>query len=301
MLSVVINTKNAEKTLKQCLKSVKFADEIVVLDMQSDDQTVEIAKAAGARVFSTTDRGYVEPARNEVILKAKGQWIFVIDADEEISAELQSAIQKIVSQSQTEESSVAYRISRKNMIWGKWMKHTGWWPDYQLRLFMRGKVHWKNEIHSIPEVKGKVVDLPADESLALIHHNYTSIGEFIQRLDRYSTIQSTEVKTKRPLSTTEVIEIFFDEWLRRLFEWNGIKDGVRGQALSFLQSTSELVKVLKIWEKNGFRDKAQSDEEVIHSLEAVNNSLKYWLADWHVKNSSGLTQIFWKVRRKMMI
>lgn len=299
MLSVVINTKNAKNTLKRCLNSVEFADEIVVLDMQSDDDTVAIAQDFGARVFTTKDVGYVEPARNEVIGKAKGDWIFIIDADEEISDEIKRKIQKITQTSWQSGAPVAYRLPRKNMIWGKWIEHTGWWPDYQLRLFVAGKVKWNNEIHSIPQVDGQVQDFPAEESSAILHWNYSSLTQFLSRMDRYSTIQASEITRKGPLSQTEVLSIFFDEWLRRLFQQQGWKDNTHGIALSFLQSTSELVKVLKIWEKNEYKSGAVNQEQFAKTMKQVQKSLNYWIADWQVQRTSGLEQLFWKLKRKL--
>ena len=301
MLSIVINTKNAEKTVKTCLESVKFADEIVVLDMKSEDNTLSIAQEFGARVFSTQDVGYVEPARNEVIAKAKGDWIFIIDADEELGQRAKERILKIVQQPWQTEMPVAYRLPRKNMIWGKWMEHTGWWPDYQLRLFAKGKVKWRSEIHSVPEVKGEVEDFPTDPDFAIVHWNYTSITQFISRMDRYSTIQAKEITQKHPLSQTEVFNIFFDEWFRRVFEQQGWRDNTHGLALSFLQSTSELVKVLKVWERQGYESTKLKKEDFIDSINNLKKSLSYWQADWKVQRTSGFEQTYWKIRRKLQI
>ncbi len=301
MLSVIIHTKNSAKTLKKCLESVLFADEIIIMDMKSSDETLKVAKKYDVRFFTTKDVGYVEPARNEAISKAKGDWVFILDADEEMAPKLQELISQLSLDNWKIGEPVAYKIARKNIIWGKWMEHTGWWPDHQLRLFVKGKVEWKDEIHSEPKVSGEVKNLPADPSLAILHHNYTSVSDFISRLDRYSSIQAKEASKSTTLSQTKVVEVFFDEFFRRTFQWNGIKDGTHGLALSMMQSMSELIKDLKVWEQQDFKENKQSESEVVDSLHVIQKNMKYWLADWHVKNSSGISKFVWKVRRKLKI
>lgn len=291
-------------TLKQCLQSVRFADEVVVMDMESSDLTVEIAKHAKARVFSTNEVGYVEPARNQAIAKAKGDWILILDADEELSEGAAEKIQSIIKNS-TELATVGYRLPRQNIIWGKWIKHTGWWPDYQLRLFQKGKVHWRNKIHSEPEVSGSVEDFQPSKQYSIIHHNYPTVEEFIDRMNRYSTIQAEELQLKNfsahALSQTAVVEIFFDEWFRRFFAGQAWEDETHGAALSFMQSCSELAKVLKVWQKSEFATKKISAEQTGQVLENLERSLHYWIADYHVQNSTGLGNLWWRIRRKLKI
>lgn len=131
-ISVVINTLNEEDNLPRALASVKkFADEIVVVDMKSDDKTVDIAKKAGAKVYEYKRIGYVEPARNFAIGKATGKWILIIDADEQLPGSLVKELKKIVKNP----SANYYRLPRKNLIFGKWVKHSRWWPDYNIRFF----------------------------------------------------------------------------------------------------------------------------------------------------------------------
>src|SRR3989344_3276878 len=135
-ISVVINTLNEEANLPRALASVKsFANEIVVVDMMSDDKTVEIAKKAGAKVYEFKRVGYVEPARNFAISKAEGDWIFILDADEELTASLSRELSKIAKNG----SADYVRVPRKNMIFGKWVEHSRWWPDYNIRFFKKGK------------------------------------------------------------------------------------------------------------------------------------------------------------------
>jgi glycosyltransferase involved in cell wall biosynthesis len=147
LLSVVINTKNSSATLEKALGSVRsFADEIVVMDMQSTDNTLEIAKKYDCQVYSHKDVGYVEPARNAAIAKAKGEWIFILDADEEAPDKLKDLVSEL-STTTTD----SYFVPRSNIIFGRAV-NTGWWPDYILRLFRKDHVTWSDELHAVPQV-----------------------------------------------------------------------------------------------------------------------------------------------------
>jgi glycosyltransferase involved in cell wall biosynthesis len=189
-ISTVINTLNEEENLPRALASVKdFADEIVVVDMHSDDQTVDIAKKSGARVFEHDRTGYVEPARNFAISKAEGDWILILDADEELSQSLSKSLRKIADNPAAD----YYRLPRKNIIFGRWIKHTGWWPDYNIRFFKKGCVSWNEIIHSVPTTQGAGSDLKADEENALVHHNYRTAEQYVERMNRYTSYQAKEL------------------------------------------------------------------------------------------------------------
>src|SRR3990167_5640085 len=150
-ISVVINTLNEEKLLKNCLESVKWADEIIVCDMHSDDESAKVAKNFGAKVVLHKRVNFVEPARNFAISKVTNDWVLILDPDEEVSEKLAKRLQQIAEKM----NQINFvRIPRKNLIFGKWMKAAMWWPDYNIRFFKKGQVSWKNEIHSRPEVRG---------------------------------------------------------------------------------------------------------------------------------------------------
>ena len=170
-ISVVVNTWNEEENIRRCLSSVKWADEIVVVDMHSTDKTVEIARKFGAKVFFHQYTGYVEPARNFALRCAQGKYILVLDADETTPATLARKLKKIAKENKFD----FVRIPRKNIIFGKWIKHSRWWPDYNIRFFKKGKVTWSDKIHSVPLIRGKGKDLEAKEVNAIVHYHYQSI------------------------------------------------------------------------------------------------------------------------------
>jgi glycosyltransferase involved in cell wall biosynthesis len=295
-ISVVINTLNEEKNLPRVLASVKkFADEIVVVDMKSDDKTVDIAKKAGAKVYEYKRTGYVEPARNFAIGKATGKWILIIDADEKLPGSLAKKLKKIVK----DPNANYYRLPRKNLIFGKWVKHSRWWPDYNIRFFQKGFVSWSEVIHSVPMTQGKGLDLPAREDLAIIHNNYESIEQYIERMNRYTTLQAKGlIKEGYEFSWKDIITKPTSEFLSRYFAGQGYKDGLHGLALALLQAFSELTLYLKIWQSEKFEEREIDIDKVVKTMKKQESDLHYWQADTLLKGGGGVLQ---KIKRKFKL
>ncbi|HET7098722.1 MAG TPA: glycosyltransferase family 2 protein [Patescibacteria group bacterium] len=274
-ISVVINTLNEAKNLPQAIASIKnLASEIVVVDMESDDETVEIAKKLGARVFGHKRVGYVEPARNFAISKASGDWILILDADEEISPDLAKEIKDIVNSHQAD----YYRIPRKNIIFGHFMKHSRWWPDYNIRFFKKGFVSWNEIIHGVPVTKGVGNDVKDSEDLAIIHHHHKDIDSYLERMIRYSKIQSEElVKNGYIFYWPDLITKPTNEFLSRYFAGQGYKDGIHGLAISLLQSMSELIIYVRVWGSEGYQEKEISKEDVNKIFNKNIHDLIWWI------------------------
>jgi (heptosyl)LPS beta-1,4-glucosyltransferase len=295
-ISVVINTLNEEKNLPRALASVKnFADEIVVVDMKSDDKTVEIAKKAGAKVYKYKRIGYVEPARNYAISKATGEWILILDADEQAPKALIKELKKIVQKPKAD----YYRLPRKNIIFGKWIKHSRWWPDYNIRFFRKEFVSWSEIIHSVPITQGKGLDLQAREDLAIIHYHYDSIEQFVERMNRYTSEHAKlRIKDGYKFKWQDLIRKPTEEFLGRYFSGEGYKDGIHGLALASLQAFSELVLYLKIWQKKGFEEGKTQIKGVIEEMKDAETDIHYWQADALLKSGGGIIQ---KIKRRFKL
>ncbi len=291
-LSIVINTKNCADTLEVCLQSVVGADEIIVVDMESTDETVLIAQQYTDAIYSFVDVGYADPARNFAFSKTSGDWILIVDADEVIPDELWNKVQSVIHEPQAD----IYRIPRRNSMFGYWMTDTGWWPDFQVRLFRNGSVVWNEGVHSQPVFQGAVADFPSDKKLAIEHYNFSSIAEYLERLDRYTTVAAqSQTTVANPITGLARLQ---SEQLRRLFAQNGIADGFHGVALSYLQAFYEFVVELKKWEIQGFTQ-GNEPESCIAQLRDWQKQLNYWIADREVKQSSGLRRIYWQLRRRL--
>jgi len=274
------------------LESVhQLADEIVVVDMHSDDKTVDIAKKYGAKVFYYDYTRFVEPARNFALSKASGDWTFLIDADEELPETLVKKLKEIAK----ENTADFVEIPRQNIIFGKWIQHSRWWPDFLVRFFRKGRVKFSDKIHVPPTTEGNRLTLEAKQEYAIIHHNFQTISQFIERLNRYSDIQADEIiKKGEKFRGMDLITEPSSEFFSRFFAGSGYKDGVHGLVLAFLQAFSELAVVLKVWEKLGF-------EQI--PIKNLGKSAQRAVSDfyyWQSKTSSGiLEKIYFRIKRKI--
>jgi len=295
-ISVVINTRNEGGFLKKAITSVKsWADEIVVVDMESEDDSAKIATSLGAKVYSHKPLDYVEPARNFAISKASGEWILVLDPDEEVSKNLQKRLTQIAENKEAD----YVRIPRKNIIFGKWMRHSRWWPDYNIRFFKKGAVEWNEIIHGVPMTHGKGIDLDDKESLAIMHNHYQSIEQFVERMNRYTSVQAQLlVNDNKRFSWRDLLQKPAGEFLSRYFFGKGYKDGMHGLALGLMQLVSDMVLYLKLWQLEKFPDKKLPLKSVIKQMRNVEDDFHYWYADSLLKENGGLTN---RLRRKLKI
>lgn len=299
-LSVIIHTKNAADTIVRALKSVTFADEIVIIDMESSDETVALARDYTDKIFTHADEGYADPARNFGLSKATYPWILVVDADEEVSDGLRGFVQSVLSDQVGDDFKAdVYAIPRQNFIFGQWMEHSGWWPDFQIRFFKNGHVKWERGVHRQPSIEGKSLVLPATEQYSMRHYNYSSVEDYIARLNRYTSLTAEEhsQEVQAEFSGKHMIDTFSQEFDRRFFAEKGYLDGTHGISLALLQSMYQLVTQLKIWQSKGFPAHT-NEEEMLEALQNWHNSLKYWVANYRVEHSTGLAKIWWKLRRK---
>lgn len=296
-ISVVINTLNEEKNLPRAIASIKgLADEIIVVDMQSDDRTKEVAEEHGALVYDHKRTGYVEPARNFAIAKAVGPWVLVLDADEEIPPKLAKKLRVIAEK----EGADFYRVPRKNIVFESWLRHSRWWPDYNIRFFKKGKVTWNEVIHSVPMTEGKGIDLLAEEELAIVHHHYTSIEDYLIRMGRYTDIQAKNlIKEGHRFIWKDLVKKPLSEFLGRYFSGEGFKDGLHGLALSGLQAFSEFILYLKIWQSEKFLPQATTDEEVVREFKQATDEVDWWLTETAIKTKNFLTSIPHRIKKRL--
>ncbi|MFA5663992.1 glycosyltransferase family 2 protein [Castellaniella sp.] len=180
-LSVIIITKNEAAHIGACLDSVAFADERIVLDSGSTDATCAIARARGARVEVSADWPGFGRQKNRALALATGDWVLSIDADERVTPELQMAILKVLQAPQAP----AYRIARLSRFCGRWIRHSGWWPDYVVRLFRRDAGRFTDvAVHEKVDVDGGVATLQGGHFL---HDPYDGLEELIDKLNHYSS------------------------------------------------------------------------------------------------------------------
>jgi glycosyltransferase involved in cell wall biosynthesis len=185
-VSVTIITKDEERNIRECLESVSWADEIVVVDNGSTDGTLKVCREYMAKVYQEEWKGY-PGQKNSAIEKARNEWVLSLDADERVGPELRREIETALGGNASIDG---YFIARKNFFLGRWIKHCGWYPDLNLRLFRQSRGRFQERaVHEKVEVRGKTATLKHP----LIHQTYRSLSEFLQRMDRYSSLAAREM------------------------------------------------------------------------------------------------------------
>lgn len=192
-ISIVINTYNAEKFLDRVLSAVKNFDEILICDMYSEDNTLEIAEKHGAKIIFHPKINYVEPARNFAIQQAKNDWVLLLDADEVVTPTLKKYL---VDFKNNPKDCVALAMPRKNYFLGKWMRSA--YPDFVYRFFKKDSIYWPETIHSKPDIKGKVHYIPkSQKTLVLEHLANDSVADILRKNNIYSDAEVEKRKSKK--------------------------------------------------------------------------------------------------------
>jgi glycosyltransferase involved in cell wall biosynthesis len=235
-LSVTVIALNQEANIGECLASVSFADEIVVVDTGSTDRTVELARTYTDRVLTAAWQGFGR-TKNYALDQARCEWVFSLDTDERVSPALQSEIQAVV---QADGPLTGYRVPRKNYFCGRWIKHLGWYPDYTLRLFRKDQGRFRDrEVHEEVLVNGLVGNFQTP----LDHYSYRSVSEYVIRMDRYARLAAQEMAQagRRPLPGELVFRpglAFLHLYFIRL----GFLEGRPGYGLAVLMSLYKFLK-----------------------------------------------------------
>lgn len=253
-LSFIIHTKNEAKNIADCIDSVKsIADEIIVIDMSSTDQTVSIARKKGAQVFAVEDMGSADPARNFGLSQARYKWILYLDADERLPRPLIKTIPEIIKQDKFD----LVKFPEKNIILNKWLNHGMWWPDYHIRLFKKGHLDYPKTVHTQPQTSGKILTLPAKEENAIIHLHRQTIKQFLEMIDHYSSLDQNFVQTEvngKTLTPSAVYHYINKEFNWRFMEHQGYLDGTHGFMVSQFMNFYRFLEVAKYWEASGFSE-----------------------------------------------
>jgi len=299
LLSVVVSVFNGEDVLDDCLKSASFADEIIVINNSSLDRTEKIACKYTDKIFTRPNNSMLNINKNFGFSKASGDWILSLDADERIIPELQKEILSTINHELSTAS--GYWIPRKNIIFGKWIEHTGWYPDHQLRLFKRGKGRFPEEhVHEMVKVEGDVDYLKNN----IIHNSYESISQFLNKLATIYGPNEAEQLIKKGyiFDWRDAIRFPVREFLSRFFAREGYRDGFHGLMLSLLMAFYHFIVFAYIWEKHKFKQindeamLAETEKEITQS----SKDLFFWFSKEKAKLiRNPLKQIFHKILRKV--
>jgi glycosyltransferase involved in cell wall biosynthesis len=296
-ISVVISTHNRSGSLGRTLNSVKsFADEIIVVDSGSSDDTVKVAKNFTKKVFSRPNNLMLNVNKNFGFSKASGDWILCLDDDEDMTAELAKEIRTTLKTGHIDVQ--GYWIPRKNIIFGRWIRHGLWWPDRQLRLFKNGYGKFpEKHVHEYISVTGRTETIQTP----YIHHNYDSIGQYLNKMQEIYTeseIQKYEAANYR-VNWQDAIRFPASDFFKIYFAQEGYKDGLHGLVLSILQSFYSFIIFAKLWERAKFREEDILLNDVVHELQRSGKEFSYWAETSRMKEAANpLMKLWHKVRRR---
>lgn len=267
MLSVIIIAKNEEDRIKACLESVKWADEIIVVDNGSTDQTLKIAKEYTDKIYQVDLQDFAE-IRNFAFDKSRGEWVFFVDADERVLEPLKKEIEVIVSFSDFS----AYAISRKNIIFGEEVKYGPFWPDWVIRLFRKSDFEgWEGKIHEQPKFKGKL----GYSSQSLLHLTHRDVDQIVlksldwSRIDAQLRLQSRHPK----MSGIRLLRILITETFNQGILRRGFFNGTRGVIDALLQTYSMVISYIRLWQLQQSKPLNEIYDDLDHQL--IKNNFKY--------------------------
>lgn len=241
-ISALVLTHNEQEILEGCLKSLNFADEIIVLDQNSSDNTVKIAKKFTKNLFKTNNTAF-DKNRNKLANLAKGEWLLYLDSDERLTPSLIKQIKKNIN----EKKFSAFYIPRKNYVLGKHLKHGGWWPDYSPRLFKKKDfIAWEGKIHETPHFKGRAFYFKEP----LIHLTARNLNLMLNKSIKWAKIEAELAfeSNHSKVNQFKVIKAFSFDFFYRYFIKLGFLDGVVGLIESIYQALHKAMVLTYLWE-----------------------------------------------------
>jgi len=242
-ISVVIITKNAERHLKKCLESIAWADEILIIDSGSRDNTLVIAKRFKTKIIKQKWLGFAKQ-KNLGISRAKNNWILSIDADEILDKEIIKSIQRADLKNYD-----GFYLNRKNFFGDKWVRYSGWYPDWQLRLFRKDKMCFEEKkVHEEVKARGKIGYLKGH----LLHYTYQNNQDYFRKIDNYTTLDAQILyNKKRKWSLVYQLGKPIKEFFQMYIQKKGFLDGWLGLKICLFSAYYrwEVAKKLRIMEK----------------------------------------------------
>ena len=239
-LSISIIVKNEAENIRECLQSVAWADEIVVVDSGSTDETVAICKEFTDRVITREWPGFAAQ-KQYAMDQCRNEWILSIDADERVRPDLQEEIQALM---ESGPQYSGYRIARRTYFLGKWIKNCGWYPGFQVRLFKKSKTYVSDKrVHEGFIVDGRVAELQHD----LDHYSHDSLSDSLDKMNSYTTLEAMDRLDRKKVRPLDFFTHPFSEFWKKYIALKGFKDGMHGFLLSWISAFLKMVLYMKIW------------------------------------------------------
>jgi glycosyltransferase involved in cell wall biosynthesis len=246
-VTLCIGVRNAGDLLRGCVEScANWVSEVVVVDMESEDDTVAIARELGARVIEVPNAGFVEPGRQVGIDAAREQWVLVLDADERAGPQMCELVRSYVGRHEL----AGVYLPRQNYLFGRWIRHSGYWPDHQMRLLRPRATEWPPLVHTKPRVTGRTEKAPSSPANAIIHDNYSTIREWVDRNNIYTDHEVDRfIAIGRRASLLRLLLAPPARFLNTYIRHRGFGDGLHGLAIAILMGCYGAIVELKLWER----------------------------------------------------
>lgn len=242
-LSVIILTHNSENTIKQCISSVSFADEIIIIDDYSDDKTLSIASDSHAVIFQHKLHNDFSKQRNFGLSKTSHEWVLFLDSDECVTHRLSKEILNVLSR---ETDINGYYLKREDIMWGKRLKSGEIGTTRLLRLGKKDKGRWEGRVHEIWKIQGKTGELFSP----LLHFPHRSIGEFLTEINMYTSLRADELfKKQTPVSLPAIVCYPVGKFILNYFIRLGCLDGIQGLMFAITMSFHSFLVRAKLWQR----------------------------------------------------
>jgi glycosyltransferase involved in cell wall biosynthesis len=257
-ISATIIVHNEEDNIAAVCETVSFADEIVIVDSDSTDRTVEIARRYTDKIFNREFRGYRDK-HQFADAQTGGDWILWIDADERVTPELRASITALRERDPATLPD-GYRIARRTFYLNRWIRHAGWYPDYQMRLYRKAASYWDGVApHETARARGRVEILPGE----FLHYTKRDLSDYLAVMDRYTTLAAEYLhKQGRRVRGIELPIVTLASFISTYLFKQGFRDGVPGLILSMSTAYSVFLKYAKVWElEHAGREKSQEHQQ----------------------------------------
>ncbi|OGK39334.1 hypothetical protein A3A74_05185 [Candidatus Roizmanbacteria bacterium RIFCSPLOWO2_01_FULL_35_13] len=274
-ISAIIVVKNNPPHLFETLESIRnFVSEIIIGDIDiGNDYRKKLLENKKVRIVQLpSDIPFADLVKEDLKKQAKGEYILYLDPDEIYPS---ATLRTSPSLTTLMDKYDIFYFPRKNIIFGKWIEHSRWWPDYQLRLFKKESVIWPRQIHPVPKTRGKEYRFEAKQENAILHYNYDNLDQYLEKAIRYA---KNEAQLRDNYSLTNALNDARTEFISRYFAGNGFKDGMHGFALAILQMFYYFLVYFYFWERKKYQN---SEINIPVTYQGFVTNLYYESSFWH--------------------
>ncbi len=297
LVIAIANNPTSPYAYDSILSVYDFVDEVLVADLGIDPALKERLSKLDKVVFKTylEKVPFIEKIRSNLITQTKSDFVIYLDPDELFPL----AVAKQLDEFQKSYDFIS--IPRKNIIFGKWMEHSRWWPDYQIRFFNKKNVQWKPILHAQPVAEGTSIALDPLDQNAILHYNYSSIDEYLAKSLRYAKSDAqTRVENGEDYSLKVATTTGLSEFMSRFFAGSGYKDGIHGFVLAFFQFVYYFIVYFYYWELKKYPP--VPEKELVHTTNYIFSQGMYETSHWLSKLNllSGLDKIGRKIVNRLI-